>query len=108
MPTWTRASAMLTMTSPLGPDKLIPIALDTQEAMSQPFQFDVQVVSQTGVIDADKLPNQPACITLQSEGIPIRYFHGIVRSVAAEGPVRGASGAGDFQLYRLSMVPRLW
>ncbi len=108
MPAWTRDSAMLTMTSPLGADALVPIALSAQEAISQPFHFTVQAVCQSGVIDPDQLLNQAACVTLQSSGTPVRYFHGIVRSVTAEGAVRGTAGGDEYQLYRLVLVPRLW
>ena len=105
---WTRATAMMTMSSPLGDDQLIPISLAAQEAISQPFQFEVEAVSQGGVVDPNSLLNQPCCVTLQADGTPVRYFHGIVRSVSAEGPVRGAGTTTDMQLYRLTLVPRLW
>jgi type VI secretion system secreted protein VgrG len=108
MPTWTRANALLTMTSALAADTLIPISFDAQEAISQPFYFDVQAICQTGVVDTDSLLNNPACIVVQAKGTPVRYFHGIVRSVSAEGPFRGQSGTSDNQLYRLVLVPRLW
>ena len=108
MATWTRDSSMLAMTSPLGEDTLIPIALSAQEAISQPFQFEVEAVCQTGIIDPNALLDNPACVILQANGTPVRYFHGIVRSVSAEGPARGQASATDNQLYRLTMVPRLW
>jgi type VI secretion system secreted protein VgrG len=96
------------MTSPLGQDVLIPISLAAQEAINQPFQFDVVAVCQSGKIDPDSLLNQPACVILQDGGSPVRYFNGIVRSVSAEGPVRGADAADTFETYRLTLVPRLW
>ena len=46
-------------------------------------------VCQNGAIDPNSLLNNPACVILQDEtGSPVRYFHGIVRSVTDEGPVR--------------------
>ncbi len=108
MAAWTRTTALITMTSPLGDDILIPVSLSAQEAISQPFQFDVRAVCQSGVIDPNALLNQPACVTLQMSGAPVRYFHGIVRSVSAEGPVRGVTGAAALQVYNLILVPRLW
>ena len=87
MPAWSRANASMAMTSPLGDDVLIPISLSAQESISQPFQFEVVTVSQNGVIDPNSLLNNPVCVILQDEtGSPIRYFHGIVRSVTDEGP----------------------
>ena len=109
MATWSRATALLSMTSPLGGDVLIPTALAAHEAISQPFAFEVQAVSQHGVIEADTLLYQPACVTLHGQGgAVVRYFHGIVQSVSAEGTIRGETGAGSYERYRLVLVPRLW
>jgi type VI secretion system secreted protein VgrG len=107
MPTWSRAAATLTMTSPLGADVLIPTVLSAQEGISQTFFFDVHVVSQNGAIDPDSLLNQPACVALQANGEPIRYFHGIVQSLSSHGGVRGQS-SDEYYAYRLVLVPRLW
>lgn len=108
MPEWSRDNAMLSMTSPAGEDALIPISLTAQEAISQPFQFEIQAVSQSGVVKPDDLLNQPVCVTLQQDGQPIRYFHGIVRSISDEGAVRGSGSTEDFEMYRIVAVPRLW
>ncbi|MGA3402102.1 MAG: type VI secretion system tip protein TssI/VgrG [Acetobacteraceae bacterium] len=109
MATWSRSTATMAMTSPLGTDVLIPISLTAYEALSQPFNFDVVAVCQNGVIDPNSLLNNPACVVLQDEtGNPIRYFHGIVRSVTDEGPVRSDAAVANYELYRLTLVPRLW
>jgi type VI secretion system secreted protein VgrG len=108
MPTWSRDKALLRMTSPLGTDALIPISLSAQEAISAPFRFDVHAVSQHGIVDPDALLHQPACITIQADGVPVRYCHGIVQSISAEGSTRSEGTAEQYQLYRLILVPRLW
>ncbi len=108
MPTWTRANALLTMTSPLGADVLIPIGLSAYEAISTPFQFVVEAVNQQGTVDPDDLLNKPACVTLQAAGEPVRHFHGIIQSVTAGNPVRGQSLADSYTVYQLTLVPRLW
>ena len=108
MPTWTRTNALLTMTSALGADVLIPISLSAHEAISTPFQFNVEAVCQQGTVDANSLLYQPACVTLQASGKAIRYFHGIVQSVSAGAPIRGASGADTFTIYNIVLVPKLW
>src|SRR6185312_484914 len=105
---WTRANAMLTMTSPLGADQLIPIKLTAHEAISEPYRFDVEVVSQAGVVDPDQLLNQKVCVTLNSAAeTPARYFHGIVQSVTALGGERGLAAA-QYYYYGLVIVPTLW
>jgi len=105
---WTRDKALLTMTAPLGGDTRVPSSLSAQEGISQPFQFDVHAVCQTGKIDNDDLLYQPVCVTVQANGAPVRHFHGIVRSISAEGPVRGQAGASEMEVYRLILVPKLW
>ena len=105
---WSRASATIVLTSPLGDDALIPISLTARESISQPFQYDIVALCQTGKIDPNALLDKAACITLQHNGRPARYFHGIVRNLNAEGTARGTEGVAAQQLYRLSLVPRLW
>ena len=95
------------MTSPLGEDGLIPISLSAREGLGQTFSIEVQAVSQNGAIDPDKLLNQSACVTLQASSVPVRRFHGIVRSVSSHGGTRGAAN-DEYYIYRLTLVPRLW
>ena len=107
MAAWSPSTALLRMSSPLGGDQLIPISLVANEQISQPFTFDVHAICQLGVINTDDLLYQPCCVTLQSNGVPIRYFHGIVQTISAEGEVRG-QGVGEQQMYHIMLVPRLW
>ncbi len=107
MATWSQSAALLRMSSPLGEDALIPISLVANEQISQPFTFEVRAICQRGLIDSNSLLYQPCCLTLQSNGQAIRYFHGIAQSVSAEGEIRG-QGVAQFQVYRIVLVPRLW
>jgi type VI secretion system secreted protein VgrG len=114
MAAWVRDSATMSMTSPLGADALIPTKIVAREAISEPFRFDITAVSQNGVFDPDKLLNMAVCVTLRNitavggAATPVRYFHGIVQHVQAEGIIRGATKIDEFQLYALTVVPRLW
>lgn len=112
MAAWVRDSAMMSMTSPLGADALIPTKLVAEEAISHPFRFDITAVSQIGVFDPNSLLNMPVCVTLQAASgatvTPVRYFHGIVQQVRPDGILRGATAVDEFQLYALTVVPRLW
>ena len=107
MPTWSRATALLTMTSAAGADVLIPIHLSAREGISQTFVFEIDAVSQNGALNPDDLLFQPACVTLQASGSPVRYFHGIVQHISSDGAARGAA-AGEYYAYRLVLVPKLW
>ncbi len=112
MAAWVRDKAMMSMTTPLGSDALIPTHMAADEGISRPFRFEIVAVSQKGVLDPDQLLNQPVCVTLQdtdgTAATPVRYFHGIVQQLRPGGVLRGATTADEFQLYNLTVVPRLW
>jgi type VI secretion system secreted protein VgrG len=98
-----RNHALLSMTSPLGNDVLIPTALHGHEALSTPFRGTVDLVSMRQDIDPDDLLHQPVCVMIRLKDCPVRYFHGLVREFASTGPLpRGMFG------YRLEVVSSLW
>ncbi len=87
---------------------MIPTYMAADEGISRPFRFEIVAVSQDGVIDPNKLLNQPVCVTLRDADGPVRYFHGIAHAVRPDGILRGATAGDSFQLYALTVVPRLW
>ena len=99
----SRDHAFLSMTSPLGKDVLVPVALRLEEAVNRPFLGVLEVVSSRAQIDPDALLHQPVCVALRRTGAPVRYVHGRVRSVVATGP-RGR----DMHGWRLEIVPAMW
>jgi type VI secretion system secreted protein VgrG len=108
MPDWDRSKALMTMTCSLGDDAFIPVELTAEERISEPFKFEVYAISQHGVVDPTAVLYHPACVKLQANGQLVRYFHGVVRSLTAEGSIRGGSQAGDYQMYRMTLVPLFW
>jgi len=104
---WDRSTALMSMTTPLGGDALIPTYMVADEEISHPFQFRLQAVSQQGAIAPDDLLNKPVCVILRNDDKPVRHFHGIVQEIADAGTERGAT-AMDFRLYSLVVRPRLW
>ncbi|MBV8399454.1 MAG: type VI secretion system tip protein VgrG [Acetobacteraceae bacterium] len=95
--------ALLSMTTPLGPDVLHPVELQATEAISTPFAFSVTMVSTRQIIDPDTLLYVPVCITVRRPPATDRHFHGIVRHFAAVGlPARGHWS------YVAEVVPRMW
>jgi len=108
MADWDRSKALMSMTSPLGPDALIPTYLAANEELSHTFIYEIRVVSQNGVIKPDDILNMPVCVTLQNADGPLRYFHGIVQRIQSNGVQRGKTATDEFQNYRLTVVPRLW
>jgi type VI secretion system secreted protein VgrG len=109
MPDWDRSSALMAMTTtPLGADAFIPTSFLAHETISSTFSFDIQAISQSGVVDPSRVLNLAACVTLRDVTGPVRYFHGIVQDIRANGVVRGKTAGDEFQSYSLTLVPRLW
>jgi type VI secretion system secreted protein VgrG len=96
--------SILSMTSPLGKDALLPTAFGLEEALSQPYICIVDLVSERETIDPDKLLHQPVCVSLQLFNTHARKVHGLVRRFAATGPL----GEQDAFGYRAEIVPHLW
>lgn len=103
MARFDRSRSILQMTSPLGDDVLVPTSVSGHEAISQPFSYRVQIISEQGDIDPDQLLHQPACIILRRDEDPARYFHGIIQEFAASGQAR----PGIFA-YHAVLVPKFW
>jgi type VI secretion system secreted protein VgrG len=91
------------MTSPLGADVLVPTAISGYEAISQPFSYRVQLVSNQSDIDPDQLLHQPGCVILRRGDDVARYFHGIFQEFAAAGQPRDGMYA-----YHAVLVPQFW
>ena len=103
MPTYDRSHSILQMTSPLGTDVLIPTAISGYEAISQPFSYRVQLVSEQSGINPDSVLHQPGCVILRRDDEPARYFHGIFQEFAAAGQARN-----DMYAYHAVLVPKFW
>ncbi len=99
----TRLPALLSMTSPLGPDKLIPTELRAEEAISAPFVLRIEMVAEEAHIDPDRLLNAPVRVTLRRSHGVTRHFHGIVREFQATGRT-----VRDLWTYAAEAVPKLW
>ncbi len=108
MADWVRDKALLSMTSPLAADALIPTHMIATEEISHPFNYEIAAVSQVGIIPKDDLLNKPVCVILRGDTGPARYFHGIVHGLTPNGVVRGKNTGEEFQNYSLTVVPRLW
>ena len=98
-----RDHSLLSMTSPLGADVLIPTRFTCEEALGEPYLAIVEVVSSREAIDPASLLHQPVCVALHPRVRDPRTLHGLVRRITATGAEpRGMHG------YRLEIVPALW
>ena len=80
-------------------------SIQGQEAMSQLFEYQVDLLSTADFIDIDKIVGKPATVTMQivdDDPDALRYFHGHIRSLSY-------LGHGDqAELYRATIVPWPW
>jgi type VI secretion system secreted protein VgrG len=99
----TRDHSLLSMTSPLGRDVLIPTRFTCDEALGEPYLAVVEAVSDRAAIDPASILYQPVCVALHPRLQAPRYLHGLVRRITATG-----AEPGHRHGYRLEVVPALW
>jgi type VI secretion system secreted protein VgrG len=88
-------------TAALPPDTFQVVDFVGSDAISQLFQFDVNLVSQDSEIDFSEVINKPATLTLMRDDEPVR-IHGLIADIEQGGRT------ADWVAYRVSLVPRVW
>src|SRR6266404_2118953 len=99
----TLASRQLRLTTPLGPDKLLPVEFSGTEALSQLFAVRLTRLAENATkVEFDKLIGQKIVVEIDMPGYKTRYFHGICN--------RFAEGRRDatFTNYKMEIVPQFW
>ncbi len=100
---YTQSNRPLQLTTPLGEDVLLVQGFSAREAISSPFQFDLDLVSIEARISFRELLGKPVCISLLKADGFTRYFHGRVSRF-----VQGPANAEGMSSYRAEVVPWLW
>lgn len=91
----------VTISTPLG-DALQFRELNGREAMSELFEFDIELISDSKTIDPKALLGQSATLTLETQGQGQRFLNGLITQFGMQGQnLRFAS-------YRLKLRPWLW
>lgn len=99
----TARQLALTVSTPLGPDRLIPLRFEGTEAISSLFRFQLDVVVENvKPIKFEDLLGQPLLITLGIPGNAPRHFGGICSRIS-----QGERGR-THTAYRLEVVPQFW
>jgi len=95
-------TSLFTLTTPLGPDKLLLRGFKGSEGMSRLFRFNLDLLSTDPSIDYTQIIGKSVTIAVtQADGTP-RYFNGIISRF-------GQAGADEtFTSYHAEMVPWLW
>ena len=101
--TYSQSQRTMSVTTPLGADVLLLIGFAGNEAISQLFGFQLELVAKKDATVAfDKLLGQQITVTIQLPGGGQRYFNGICSRFS-----QGARDA-EFTSYRMEIVPQLW
>jgi type VI secretion system secreted protein VgrG len=100
--TYTQKSRAGRFQSPLGENALLLQRMIGEEAVSQPFRFTVDVVSENAAIEATSIVGEKAAVELALGNGKERFFHGVVAHFEQGGRDERLSS------YRLELRPWLW
>jgi len=99
---YTQDTRMCQVSSPLGDDVLLLAQLNAHEAISSPFFYDLELMSERDDIDFAAVIGKPMAVHLTLANGNERYFNGIV-SRFSQGPA-----ADRFTSYHAEVVPWIW
>jgi type VI secretion system secreted protein VgrG len=102
MSLYGQAGRLISLTTPLGEDKLLLTGFTGHEAISRLFHFHLTALSENTDIDFAQIIGQTVTINVAQSDDSQRQFHGIVSHFACTGK------EGDMTRYELQMVPKLW
>ena len=106
-----RGRVLRFQTPALPPNALLIATLSGREAISQPYSFDLELISTNLEIDFAGLLQQPVAVGIKqgvdvkgskSRGIMTHKIHGVLAEFE-----QGERG-GEWAAYRATVVPRLW
>ena len=95
-------SRLLTIKTSLGPDVLAVRTANIQEQISRLSQIDVELSSENGSIDFDKVVGHNATLRLDVGQKDKRFFNGIVSRMVQ------LANKGGYARYRATIMPWLW
>ena len=102
MALYTQQGRLISLTTPLGEDKLLLTSLTGHEAISRMFQFHLSTLSEDTSIQGSAIIGQNVTINITQSDDSQRYFNGIVSHFVCTGK------EGDMTRYELQVVPKMW
>jgi len=103
MSSFSQAGRLLTLTTPLGDDALLLTAFQGQEALSRPFAYHLEVLSEDDSITAKAIVGKNVTWAVNHTDQEPRVFNGYVSRLMA-----GGKGLYNLRAYHLEVVPWLW
>jgi type VI secretion system secreted protein VgrG len=99
---YTQTGRLISLTTPLGEDKLLLTGFTGHEAISQLFNFHLTTLSEDREIDFTQIVGQSVTINVIQSDDSLRFFNGVASHFACTGT------SGDMVRYELQVVPKLW
>jgi type VI secretion system secreted protein VgrG len=103
MPEYLQANRPMTITTPLAEDDLLLVGFEGQEAISELFEFQLDLIAENATsIAFEDILGQKVTIHLTLQNGKQRHFSGICKRVG--------QGTRDntFTAYRMEVVPQFW
>src|SRR6266496_517093 len=105
MPTYTQDNRQLSVKTPLGKDVLLLMGMIGHEAISQLFNFHLDLLAEdASKVKFDKLLGQKITVALKLPNDKERYFSGFCNRVSQGGRTEG----DIFTSYSMEIVPKFW
>ncbi len=82
-------------------DTFLVISFTGEESLSQPFHFEIMLLSKKGSLDTAMLLQEPAIFTISGEK-GVTPINGVLASCSETQKL------GQFTVYKVSLVPKLW
>lgn len=99
---YSQANRKIRVSTPLGADVLLLERFVGEEAISQPFAFTLDMVSEDAAVDPAALLRKPVCVTVLLPDGSERAIHGRVRRFVQHGR------SDQLTRYQAEVVPWLW
>lgn len=103
MPVATQKGRLLSLDTPLGPDKLLLDAFSGREAISELFHFELELSSEDADIKFEDIIGKNVTVRIKlADGATDRYLNGVVSRFLL------LPGSGRVHRYKAEVVPWLW
>src|SRR5215813_8817591 len=99
---YTQANLQLSVSTPLGPDKLLLRAFNGEERISEPFLFNLEMVSEDNALDFSSIVGKAVTVTVGLGGGTNRYLNGVVTRFVQAG------SHSRFTTYFADIRPWFW
>ena len=98
----TQANRLISLTTPLGEDKLLLAGFSGHEAISRLFNFHCDLLTEKGPVDFTQIIGKNVTISVAQPDDTHRYFNGMVSQFAQTG------SDTNFIHYQMEVVPWTW